>query len=108
MTAPFVTEIRTSDDLITVGAGSGDTLHLRVQTAELWDALRLDAAASASVATVKEAALASFFPQGADSADYVVKVRGFEILDESESLAAAGIRNGSTLLIAMRRRRPVR
>ena len=108
MTAPFVTEIRTSDDLITVGAGSGDTLHLRVQTAELWDAQRLDAAASSSVAKVKEAALASFFPHGAESADYVVKVRGFEILDESESLAAAGIRNGSTLLIAMRRRRPVR
>jgi hypothetical protein len=108
MSTPFVTELRTSDDVIVVGEGKGDTLHLRVQAAELWDAQRVDASASSSVASVKDAALASFFPHGASSPEFVVKVRGFEILDESESLAAAGIKDGSTLLIAMRRRRPVR
>lgn len=108
MTAPFVSELRVSDDVIVLVGGDGPVLHLRAQVAELWDALRVDAPASASVADVKAAALNAFFPNGASFPDFVVKVRGFEILYENESLAAAGIRDGSTLLLAMRRRRPVK
>jgi len=108
MTAPFVTELRTSDDVLTIGAGSGDALHLRVQVAELWDTLRVDTSGGTSVSDVKSAALARFFPDGAAVTDYVVKLRGFEILDENESLASAGVKDGSTLLLARRRRRPVR
>ena len=108
MTAPFVTELRTSDDVITVGGGNGAILHLRVQAAELWDTIRVDAPGSASVGSVKRAALESFFPDGAAATDFVVKLRGFEILNENASLEAAGARDGSTLLISRRRRRPVR
>jgi len=108
MTAPFVTELRTSDDVLSIGAGSGDALHLRVQVAELWDTLRVDTSGGTSVSDVKSAALARFFPDGAAVTDYVVKLRGFEILDENDSLASAGVRDGSTLLLARRRRRPVR
>lgn len=108
MTAPFVTELRTSDDVVTVGGGSGTVFHLRVQAAELWDTIRVDAPASASVASVKRAALERFFPDGAAADDFVVKLRGFEILNENASLEASGARDGSTLLIASRRRRPVR
>jgi hypothetical protein len=38
----------------------------------------------------------------------VVKLGGFEIMDERVSLQSAGVLDGSTLLIMARRRRPVR
>jgi hypothetical protein len=108
MSAPFVTELRTDDDVLVIGGGDGEVLHLRVQAAELWEALRVDAPGSASVASVKKAALDRFYPIAAAAPDFVVKVRGFEVLDENVSLDESGIRDGSTLLLANRRRRPVR
>ena len=108
MSVPFVSELRSSDDVLTLGSGDADTLHLRVQVAELWDALRVDASASTSVEAVKKAALDRFFPDGEAIGDFVVKLRGFEILEENETLAASGVRDGSTLLVARRRRRPVK
>ena len=108
MTVPFVSELRTSDDTIVLGGGDGGILHLRVQSAELWDTLRVDAPESATVATVKTAALEKFFPDGVAAREFVVKLRGLEILGEDESLGAAGVRNGSTLLLSRRRRRPVK
>ncbi len=108
MTVPFVSEVRAAGDLIVIGGGNGSVLHLRVQAAELWDTLRVDAAGSASVESVKKAALEVFFPMGADAGEFVVKLRGFEILHEEETLEASGAKDGSTLLIERRRRRPVR
>ena len=108
MTIPFVSELRTSDDTIVIGGGDGGVMHVRVQAAELWDALRVAAPESASIAAVKCAALEKFFPDGVALGDFVVKLRGFEILNENESLAASGVRNGSTLLLSRRRRRPVK
>lgn len=107
MNAPFVSELRTSDEVIALSEGP-DILHLRVQVAELWDALRVNAASSESVDAVKRAALAKFFPDGTSPTEFVVKVRGFEILNESLGLAESGIRDGSTLLLSWRRRRPVK
>lgn len=108
MSASFVNELRAADDVIRIGGDNGGVLHIRVQAAELWDALRVDAAATASLTSVKDAALDSFFPNGASPAEFVVKLRGFEILDESRSIADCGVRDGSTLLLARRRRRPVK
>ena len=108
MTAPFVSELRTTDDVVLIGGGDGDVMHLRVQVAELWDALKVNAPASGSVAAVKSAALERFYPYGAPVAEFVVKLRGFEILNEDDSLAASGVRDGSTLLLTRRRRRPVK
>jgi hypothetical protein len=108
MTAPFVNELRTTDDVIRVGGGDGSVFHLRVQAAELWDTLRVDAPASGSVMSVKTAALDSFFPLGYNANEFVVKLRGFEIIDEERSLESAGVKDGSTLLLSQRRRRPVK
>jgi len=74
----------------------------------VWDAVRIEALPSASVLEIKRCALAELVPDESDAHDYVVKLRGHEVLDESVSLEAAGARNGSTLLITSRRRRPVR
>ena len=108
MTAPFVTELRTTEDVVRVGGENGAVLHLRVQSADLWNTLRIDASQSASVREVKAAALDRFYPLGYDANETMVKLRGFEILDEQRSLESAGVKNGSTLLLARRRRRPVR
>jgi len=108
MTAPFVSELRAPDDAIVLTGGDGPVLHLRVQVAELWDAIRVDAPASSPFAAVKKASLEAFYPGGSDDIDFVGKVRGFEILHESENLEKCGIRDGSTILLTSRRRRPVK
>ena len=108
MTAPFVSELRAAPDVIRIGGGDGAVMFLRVQSAELWDALRVDAPASATVASVKTAALERFFPSGVNGDEFVAKLRGFEILNEDDSLESSGVRDGSTILLARRRRRPVK
>jgi hypothetical protein len=59
------------------------------------------------VIALKQSALETLVPN-AEQAEFVTKLRGFEVLDESASLSAAGVANGSTLLVTYRRRRPVR
>lgn len=108
MSVPFVSELRTTDEVIMLAGGNGNVMHLRVQAAELWDTLRVDAPDTASVKEVKIAALDKFFPDGYSLGEFVVKLRGFEVLHEDESLASSGVRNGSTLLLSRRRRRPVK
>ena len=54
------------------------------------------------------ATLDALYPGGANPEEYVVRLRGFEILDENASLVAAGIQDGSILLLVYRRRQPVR
>lgn len=108
MTAPFVTELRAGPEVVVLGGGDGAVLHLKVQQAELWEAVRIDAPDSLPVAAVKLAALEEFFSAGFVADEFVVKLRGYEILLEDESLAASGVKDGSTLLLARRRRRPVR
>ncbi len=107
MTIPLVAEFRTPASVIVIGDAL-NVYHLRVQAAELWDTVRVDASPSEPVASVKAAALASFYPDGVDANDFVTKLHGFEVLAEQESLESVGVRDGSTLLLTSRRRRPVR
>jgi len=86
----------------------GPVLRLRVQLAALWDAVRVDAAGSESVRAVKLNALHLLSPGALFPDDFQVKLGGVEILDESVTLADAGVRDGSVLLVSHRHRRPVR
>lgn len=108
MSAPFVTELRVDAEVIVLGGGDDPVMHLRAQQAELWEMIRIDAPGALPVSAVKLAALEEFYPNGFVSDDFVVKLRGFEILREDESLAASGVKDGSTLLVTKRKRRPVR
>jgi hypothetical protein len=45
---------------------------------------------------------------GAILDDHVLKLRGWEVLDEAAPLAGTGVENGSILLLTSRRKRPVR
>ena len=107
MSDAFVTTLRTPREPLVVGERSDGTLHLRAQVLEAWDAVRIDANPAKSVRTVKNRALEELYPDAHSGDEFVVKLHGFEILDESVALADAGVKDGSILLIADRRRRPV-
>lgn len=83
-------------------------MKFRVQLLERWDRIELDVPDTTSVATVKRDALAAFGLGTASPSDYVVKLRGWEVLGEQGSVAESGARDGSTYLMTYRRRRPVR
>jgi hypothetical protein len=63
---------------------------------------------SESVVVVKTRALAVLFPDGGAPEEFVVKLNGFEILDEHASVSDVGAADGSTFLVTSRRRRPVK
>jgi hypothetical protein len=107
VTAPFVSTLRTSGSTIPVGAPGATPLTIRVEVPERWDVALISAAPTASVRDVKQAALRFVSPDD-DAGEYVIKLRGFEVLDEGVTLAAAGARDGSIFLLTHRRRRPVR
>ena len=107
MTAPFVTGLRARRDAVPVGRKDGKALTLRVEVPELWDVVRVVAGPDASVEDVKTASLRALNAR-ANANAYVIKLRGFEVLDERASLADAGAIDGSIFLLTHRRRRPVR
>ena len=82
-------------------------MRARSRFAERWDVALISVASTASVSDVKRAALRFVSPDD-DAAEYVIKLRGFEVLDENVTLADAGARDGSIFLLTHRRRRPVR
>ncbi|MGH7695523.1 MAG: hypothetical protein ACRENH_11100 [Gemmatimonadaceae bacterium] len=107
----IVSTLRARPNLVRLGTDgdAADTILVRAQVPEVWDAVRIEASRSATVLEVKRRGLAALVPdEAADAEAYIVKVRGFEVLDETQTLEAAGVRNGSTLLITSRRRRPVK
>ena len=106
MTTPFVTSLRARPETLVLG--NGPRLTLRVEMPEVWDAVRIQAPGVEPVSQVKEAALKALYPTGASYADFVIKLNGYEVLDESVSLSQAGVVDGSTFLLTFRRRRPVR
>jgi len=75
---------------------------------EVWDVVRVESPASERVGTLKSEALAALQPNGDSADEFVLKLNGFEILDENVSIADTGATNGSTFLVTYRRRRPVR
>lgn len=103
---PFVTRLRTQGAPFTLGAASDKVLHLRAQVLEAWDAIRIDANPEATVRSLKELAMRELAPE-APVDDYVVKLHGFEVLDEDAPISSTAAKNGSIFLITDRRRRPV-
>ena len=105
--APFVSTLRTQGEPIRLGSPSASVLYLRAQVLEAWYAIRIDADPSASVKSLKELALKKLYPDGSNEKEYVVKLHGFEVLDEDGPISSTDARNGSIFVITDRRRRPV-
>ncbi|MGI8496309.1 MAG: hypothetical protein ACR2OG_01825 [Gemmatimonadaceae bacterium] len=104
---PFVSSVRSRPGTIRVGDPGPEPVSLRVEVPELWDVVRLMSSLQQPVRAVKAAALSALSP-GADIERYVIKLRGFEVLDESRSLSDVGAIDGSIFLLTYRRRRPVK
>ena len=105
---PFVAQLRSRPGIVRLGTDGQPRITLRVQLAEAWDTVRIETPPNEPVAAVKGAALAAFRPNEDQSEAFVMKLNGFEVLDENVSVADSGASNGSTFLLSYRRRRPVR
>lgn len=104
---PFVNRLRTRGEPFRLGTPAGKSLNVRAQVLEAWDAIRIDADPSATVRSLKQLALRELYPENLPEEEFVVKLNGFEILDEGAPLSSTDARDGSTFLITDRRRRPV-
>ena len=107
MTAPFVSQLRARADVLQLTPAGSHAITVRVEMPEVWDTVRASVSPSTPVVVLKLAALDALFPGEASDA-FVMKLRGFEVLDESESLTKVGAVDGSIFLLTYRRRRPVR
>ena len=103
-----VNALRARPGVLALGSDAPDAITLRVQMPELWDTIAVRCAPNTSVLALKQAALDAFIPVHQPTVDFVMKLRGFEVLDESQPLDVAGARDGSTFLLTYRHRRPVR
>ena len=108
MSAPFVTGLRARQGTIRLAPEGVPTITIRVEMPEVWDVVRIACEPTQHVLAVKVAALEALFPEAEMHEDFVLKLRGWEILDESAPLGEAGVVDGSILLLTHRRRRPVR
>lgn len=106
---PFTATLRTRGaDAILLAAPDAKAITIRVQVPEVWDLVVVHAAPSETVLAVKVAALRSLYPDAEFHEEWVMKLRGIEVLDEDASLSEAGVLDGSIFLLTGRRRRPVR
>ena len=106
--APFATQLRARPKAIEIAKPGAESLTIRVEASDLWETVRVIAAPETPVAEVKSRVLAALFPDELYADDFVLKLHGWEVLDEQASLKDAGVVNGGILLLAYRRRRPVR
>ncbi len=108
MSASFVTRLRSGRPPIQLAEPGKGVITIRVEASDLWDTVRVVAPSEMAVAEVKQRVVATLYPNEAHEDDFVLKFRGWEILDLNASLASSGVVDGSILLLAHRRRRPVR
>ena len=107
MTA-FVNQLRARGEPIDLAVAGQPAVTVRVEMAEVWDVVKLIVSPDEPVVTVKLRALEALYPTDAPHNEFVLKLRGWEVLDEHASVTATGATDGSTFLLAFRNRRPVR
>jgi hypothetical protein len=108
VTTPFVSQLRARADTLQLASGSEPTIMVRVEMLENWDTVKAAVSPNASAMSLKVAALQALFPSNETEDAFVLKLRGFEVLDENASLTELGAVNGSIFLLTHRRRQPVR
>lgn len=110
MTAtPFVANLRSRKSVIRLAPeGAAGAITVRVEMPDVWDVVRVEVLPTDQVLAVKKRALEALYPQYNVLDDFIVKLRGWEVLDETQSLTDAGAIDGSIFLVTFRRRRPVR
>lgn len=105
----YVGQLRARPGTLVLGPEiAGDRWTIRIQAADLYDAVRLSAAPSEGILACKTAALRALLPNVDHHEDFVLKLHGAEVRDETATLAETGATDGSIFLLVHRRRRPVR
>ena len=107
-TTPFVAGLRTPPGTLDLSRKGEQAITVRVELAEVWDTVRISVSPNEPVVTIKRAALEHLGAADEQPEEFVMKLRGWEVLDEGVTLTDAGAINGSIFLLAHRRRRPVR
>jgi hypothetical protein len=92
---------------LALASGPG-SITIRVQAAEMWEAIRVTAHPDTVISELKQRVVNEFYPGHEYLDDFVMKLHGWEMLDEQQSLKVGGMIDGSIVLLALRRRRPVR
>ena len=105
---PFVAQLRSRPDVVRLGGEGEAVISSRVQMPEGWDLVRFEVPTTVRVRDLKLRALQELYPDWEHPEEFVVKLNGFEVLDEAVSVVEAGARDGSTFLVTGRKRRPVR
>jgi len=82
--------------------------RVRVTVADAWQVFTLEVTPAENAASLKARALASAQIDPSGAAGYEVKVGGALVRDESKPLAGLGVKNGTSVVVLSRRRRPVR
>ncbi len=108
MSTPFTAALRSRPDVLRLGTGAEPLITVRVQVPEVWDTLRVDLPADTPVYTLKERALEVLMPDAPYAEDFLMKIGGWEVLNENASVTEAGGKSGSIFVLTGRRRRPVR
>ena len=103
----FATQLRSNRAPIFVASGP-TAITIRVEASDLWETVRVTALPTTPLSEVKQSVVKALFPATDHHDDFVLKLRGWEMLDPRASLSEAGVVDGSILLLAYRRRRAVR
>lgn len=106
--AAFTNTLRAGTRVLRLGADGEARLAFRVQLQDAWETVGVEAPADTPVRVVKERVMALVLPATEEPEEFMVKLGGWEVLDENQSIASCGATNGSTFLVSGRRRRPVR
>lgn len=107
-TGHFVNSLRAGRETIDLSRAGEPSITVRVEMAEVWDTVRVAASPNEPVVSIKRAALDAMCPEAPMPEGFVMKLRGWEILDEGASLTDAEATDGSIFLLTYRRRRAVR
>ena len=108
MSQPFVAQLRARGNAIQLSADVASSITVRVEMPEIWDTVKAVASPTTPVRELKLRALEALYPVDEPAEEFVLKLRGWDVLNEDASLADAGARDGSIFLLTHRRRRAVR
>src|SRR4051812_31828703 len=107
MSERFVNTLRARGDALKVAATGTDAITVRVEMPEIWEVIKANVGLDQPVSVLKPAALGELYPS-ATPAHFVLKLHGWEVLDETVSVRDTGAIDGSIFLLTNRNRRPVR
>jgi hypothetical protein len=104
----FVNQLRARGEPIRMAPAGAPAITVRVEMAEIWETIKIIVSPDEPVLGLKVRALSVLSPSADIHEEFVLKFKGWEIVDENVSLAAAGVTDGSIFLLQHRSRRAVR